>query len=32
MKDLLLEKETVDGAEAIEVFKGAVMPKEAALY
>ncbi|HEU4966784.1 MAG TPA: ATP-dependent zinc metalloprotease FtsH [Candidatus Saccharimonadales bacterium] len=32
MKDVLLEKETVDGVEVTEIFKGAVMPKEAALY
>lgn len=32
MKDVLLDKETVDGAEVSEIFKGAVMPKEAALY
>jgi len=32
MKDALLEKETIDGTEVVELFKGAVMPKEAALY
>ena len=32
LKDILLEKETVDGKEVNEVFKDAVMPKAAALY
>jgi cell division protease FtsH len=32
LKDRLLEKETVDGDEVIEILKGAVMPKAAALY
>ena len=32
LKDRLLEKETVDGDEVSEVFKGAVMPKAAMLY
>jgi cell division protease FtsH len=32
LKDILLEKETVDGKEVSEVFKDAVMPKAAALY
>ena len=32
LKDRLLEKETVDAAEVLEVLKGAKMPKTAALY
>jgi cell division protease FtsH len=32
LKDRLLEKETVDADEVIEVLKGTTMPKEAALY
>ena len=32
LKDRLLEKETVEGEEVAELFKGAVMPKTAALY
>jgi cell division protease FtsH len=32
LKDRLLEKETVESAEVIEIFKGAKMPKVAALY
>ncbi len=32
LKDKLLEKETVDAEEALEVLKGAHLPKEAALY
>jgi cell division protease FtsH len=32
MKDRLLEKETVDGTEVEEIFKGATLPKTAALY
>ncbi len=32
LKDRLLEKETVDGEEVKELFKGATMPKAAALY
>ena len=32
LKDRLLEKETVDGKEVDEVFKGSVMPKTAMLY
>jgi cell division protease FtsH len=32
LKDRLIEKETVEGAEAEEILKGAVMPKAAALY
>jgi len=32
LKDKLLEKETVEAAEVAEILKGAVMPKEAALY
>jgi cell division protease FtsH len=32
LKDRLLQKETVDADEVLEVLKGAVMPKSAALY
>jgi cell division protease FtsH len=32
LKDILLEKETVDAHEVDDALKGAVMPKEAALY
>ncbi|HSH18165.1 MAG TPA: ATP-dependent zinc metalloprotease FtsH [Candidatus Saccharimonadales bacterium] len=32
LKDRLLEKETVDADEVQELFKGAILPKEAALY
>jgi cell division protease FtsH len=32
LKDLLLEKETVEASEVLEAFKDAHMPKEAALY
>ena len=32
LKDLLLEKETVEGPEVEAIFKGTVMPKTAALY
>ena len=32
LKDRLLEKETVDAAEALELLKGSHLPKEAALY
>ena len=32
LKDVLLEKETVDGKEVDTIFKGAVLPKAAALY
>jgi cell division protease FtsH len=32
LKDLLLEKETVDGAEVDKLFHGAIMPKAAMLY
>jgi cell division protease FtsH len=32
LKDRLLEKETVDADEVVEVLKGSSMPKEAALY
>jgi len=32
LKDLLLEKETVEAAEVLEVFKKTSLPKEAALY
>jgi cell division protease FtsH len=32
LKDLLLEKETVDAAEVHKVFEGSHLPKEAALY
>jgi cell division protease FtsH len=32
VKDALLEKETIDAAEAVELMKDAHMPKEAALY
>lgn len=32
LKDRLLEKETVEGKEVAELFKGAVMPKSAQLY
>ena len=32
LKNRLLEKETVEGKEVAELFKGAVMPKAAALY
>jgi cell division protease FtsH len=32
LKDLLIEKETVEGPEVDNIFKGATMPKSAALY
>jgi cell division protease FtsH len=32
LKDRLLERETIEAAEVIEVLKGATLPKEAALY
>lgn len=32
LKDVLLEKETVEGPEVAEILKGSVMPKAAALY
>ena len=32
LKDILLEKETVEGKEVTEIFKGSAMPKDAALY
>ena len=32
MKDVLLDKETIDGEEVKTIFKGAIMPKAAALY
>jgi cell division protease FtsH len=32
LKDALIEKETVEAAEVIELLKGAALPKEAALY
>lgn len=32
LKDLLIEKETVEASEVIDVFKGTHLPKEAALY
>lgn len=32
LKDRLLEKETVDAAEALELLKGSQLPREAALY
>jgi cell division protease FtsH len=32
LKDILLEKETVDDKEVIETFKGAILPKAATLY
>ena len=32
LKDVLLEKETVEGPEVMELLKGAAMPKAAALY
>nr|MCW1908347.1 cell division protein FtsH [Candidatus Saccharibacteria bacterium] len=32
LKDRLLEKETVEAEEVLEILKGAVMPKAAALY
>jgi cell division protease FtsH len=32
LKDQLLEKETLDASEVAEIFKGATMPKAAALY
>ncbi len=32
LKDKLLEKETVEAEEVLEIFKGTQMPKEAALY
>ncbi|MEO5628076.1 MAG: ATP-dependent zinc metalloprotease FtsH [Candidatus Saccharimonadales bacterium] len=32
LKDVLLDKETVEAEEVIDILKGSVMPKEAALY
>ncbi len=32
LKDVLLQKETVEGSEVAEILKGSVMPKAAALY
>jgi ATP-dependent Zn protease len=32
LKNSLLEKETVEAEEVLKIFKGAKMPKEAALY
>jgi ATP-dependent Zn protease len=32
LKDNLLEKETVEAEEVIEILSGSIMPKEAALY
>jgi cell division protease FtsH len=32
LKDKLLEKETVEAEEVIEILSGSIMPKEAALY
>jgi cell division protease FtsH len=32
LKDKLLEKETIEEHEVLEIFKGSVMPKEASLY
>jgi cell division protease FtsH len=32
LKDRLIEKETIDAAEVIDIFKGSTLPKSAALY